>query len=140
MEPGFIRENGKNSKRFGRTKKIMSFTIKKSMIRCFKQLNIIDYSHRILHQILCEKSCNHILVMHLIKVDDDIVIKKMTFIHFKFSFIWHLWLLTKWHGHYNKLRPIPPHIPIQWKTQNGLRHFEWNVRVNKSHCLQVECF
>jgi hypothetical protein len=66
----------------------MSFTIKKSMIRCFKQLNIIDYSHMILHQILCGKSCNHILVMHLIKVDDDIVIKK--YIHFKFSFIWHL--------------------------------------------------
>jgi len=71
-------------------KRIMCCAIKKSMIRCFKQLNIIDYSHRILHQILWGKSCNHILVMHLIKEDDDIVIKKMTlFIHFKFSFMWH---------------------------------------------------
>jgi hypothetical protein len=68
----------------------MSFATKKSMIRCFKQLDIIDYSHRILHQILCGKSCSHILMVHLIKVDDGIVIGKMTlFIHFNFSSIWH---------------------------------------------------
>jgi hypothetical protein len=30
-------------------KRIMPFAIKRSMIRCFKQLNIIDYSHKILH-------------------------------------------------------------------------------------------
>ncbi len=72
-------------------KRIMSFTTKKSMIRCFEQLDIIEYSRRILLQILCEKSCSHILIVHLIKVDDDIVIGKMTlFIHFKFSSIWHL--------------------------------------------------
>jgi len=72
-------------------KRIMSFATKKSMIRCFEQVDIIEYSHRILLQILCEKSCSHILTMHLIKVDDDIVIRKMIlFIHFKFSSIWHL--------------------------------------------------
>jgi len=88
MEASFIKENEKNSKRLeGR---IMSFATKKSMIRCFKQLDIIDYSHTILQQILCGKNCSHILVVHLIKVDDDIVIGKMTlFIHLKFSCIWH---------------------------------------------------
>jgi len=81
----------KTPKDLEQLKKIMSFAIKKSMSRCFKQLDIIDYNHRILHQILCEKSCSHIFVMHLIKVNDDIIIIKMTlFIHFKFSFIWHL--------------------------------------------------
>jgi hypothetical protein len=90
MEASFIKENGKNSKRLEGLKRIMSFATKKSMIRCFKQLDIIDYSHAILHQILCGKICSHILVVHLIKVDDDIVIGKMTlFIHFKFSCIWH---------------------------------------------------
>jgi hypothetical protein len=28
---------------------------------------------------------------------------------------------------YNKSCPIPLHIPLQWKTQSGMRHFEWNV-------------
>jgi hypothetical protein len=30
-------------------KRIMSFATKKPMIRCFKQLDIIDYNYRILH-------------------------------------------------------------------------------------------
>jgi hypothetical protein len=36
-------------------KRIMFFAIETSMNRCSKQLDIIDYNHRILHQILCGK-------------------------------------------------------------------------------------
>jgi len=76
---------------------ILSFATKKSMTKCFKQL-IIDYSNKILFQILCVKNCSHIVMVHLTSrwwhgdKKDDI------FFHFKFSFIWHSWLMTKWRG------------------------------------------
>jgi len=43
---------------------ILSFTTKKSMIKCYKQL-IIDFNNRTLFQILCAKNCSHILMVHL---------------------------------------------------------------------------
>jgi hypothetical protein len=43
---------------------ILSFATKKSMIKCFKQL-VIDYSNRILFQVLGVKHCSHILMVHL---------------------------------------------------------------------------
>jgi hypothetical protein len=119
----------------------MSFATKKSMIRCFEQLDIIEYSRRILLQILCEKSCSHILIVHLIKVDDDIVIGKMTlFIHFKFSSIWHL---DCWQ---NGMDIIANHALFHFTFHyNGKPKMEWGNlsgmwKWNKSHCPQVECF
>ncbi len=46
-------------------------------------------------------------------------------------FAWEIVVLGKYYKawHYNKLRPIPFHIPLQWKTQSGVGHFEWNVKV-----------
>ncbi len=43
---------------------ILSFVTKKSMIKCPKRV-VIECNNRILLQILCVKSYNHILVMHL---------------------------------------------------------------------------
>jgi hypothetical protein len=43
---------------------ILSFATKKSITKCFKRL-IIDYTNRILLQILCVKSCSYILMVHL---------------------------------------------------------------------------
>jgi hypothetical protein len=43
----------------------MSFATKKSMTKCAKWLHNLFNNHRILLQILCEKSCNHILMVHL---------------------------------------------------------------------------
>ncbi len=40
---------------------ILSFATKKSMTKCFKQL-VIDYSNRILFQILCVKI---VVILHL---------------------------------------------------------------------------
>jgi len=45
-------------------KEIMSFATKKSMTKYLNDY-IIDYSHKILLQILYGKSCNHILMIHL---------------------------------------------------------------------------
>jgi hypothetical protein len=45
-------------------KELCTLLTKKSIIKCFKWLHNW-YSHRILFQILCEKSCNHILVVHV---------------------------------------------------------------------------
>jgi len=48
-------------------KGIISFANKKSMTKCAKWLHDLfhSHSHRRLFQILCGKSCNHILVVHL---------------------------------------------------------------------------
>jgi hypothetical protein len=43
---------------------ILSFVTKKSMTKCFKGL-VINYSNRILFQILRVKSCSHISMVHL---------------------------------------------------------------------------
>jgi len=71
-------------------KEILFFATKKLMTKCYKRL-IIDYSSRILFQIQNVKLCSHILV------DNDVVTEKMiSFFHYKFSSIWHPWLMTKW--------------------------------------------
>jgi hypothetical protein len=44
---------------------ILSFATKKSMTKCPKRL-LIDCNNKILLQILRVKSCNHILMVHLI--------------------------------------------------------------------------
>jgi hypothetical protein len=46
-------------------KKNLVFCNQKSMIKCSKRL-IIDYNNKILFQILHVKSCNYILMVHLI--------------------------------------------------------------------------
>jgi len=46
-------------------KGIISFATKKSMTKCVKWLHNLIHNHRLLFQILCEKNCNHILVVHL---------------------------------------------------------------------------
>jgi hypothetical protein len=63
------------------------FAIKTSMIKYILNDYIIHYSHKILLQILCEKSCNHILLVHLTgrlwcgNRRDDINISSQIFIH-----------------------------------------------------------
>jgi hypothetical protein len=45
-------------------KEILSFTTKKSMIKCSKQL-VTNFNNRILLQILRAKNCNNISMVHL---------------------------------------------------------------------------
>ncbi len=65
---------------------ILSFVTKKLTSKCSKWL-VIDYSNRILFQILCVKDCNHILVVHLISrqwrgnMKDDVKFSLQVFIH-----------------------------------------------------------
>jgi len=68
-------------------KEILSFATKKLMTICPKWL-IIDCNNRILFQILCVKSCSHILVEHLISIYDDVITRRlMSFFHYKFTSI-----------------------------------------------------
>jgi len=51
--------------------------------------HIIEYNHRILFRILCEKNCSHILVMHftsrwLVNKKNDIIFSLQAFIHMAF--------------------------------------------------------
>jgi hypothetical protein len=65
---------------------ILSFVTKKSSTECSKQL-VIDYSNRILFQILFVKICSHIFVVHLISGEwhgnkkDDVEFLLQAFIH-----------------------------------------------------------
>jgi hypothetical protein len=92
-------------------------------VLCFLNDYMYDFSHKLFQWILCVKNHSHIL-MGMWVIDNEVVTRWWVSIFIIFiSFIWHPWLMTKWHG-------CP--IVSQW-LKNDYKSFDMNINKPTLH-------